>query len=325
MAAETTMLGVLRSAAAAIKEADALYLLAGAGMGVSAGLGTFRGKNAGIWPPLESRGLQFPQMSNPDRFEDDDELGGPHFAWAFWKWRIDAYMGVPTSRAYEIVGNWATQKHSEGSPGSFVYTSNIDGHFIRLPIFGEDRVFECHGSVAHLQCQRTTGTCSHAEIMWPTPVEQIRNMPIDPETDRVVGDLPMCQGTCGKPARPTVLMFNDASVLETEMDRQMALLSSWKMAVATSKAKIVAIEIGAGTAIPTVRWEAERFALQHDFHLIRINPEAPQITPKLGSKAHSVPLGGEVALVALDALLKQSDDAPLSDEALQAIISALQK
>lgn len=39
------------------------------------GLGTFRGQAAGVWPPLTKLGLQFQDMSCPDRFEDDDRLG----------------------------------------------------------------------------------------------------------------------------------------------------------------------------------------------------------------------------------------------------------
>jgi hypothetical protein len=38
--------------AKAIFEADALLYTTGAGMGVASGLGTFRGVNAGVWPPL---------------------------------------------------------------------------------------------------------------------------------------------------------------------------------------------------------------------------------------------------------------------------------
>ncbi len=45
-------------------------------MGVDSGLGTYRGRNAGVWPPLQTLGLTFPDMSTPSHFDDD-----PFFAW----------------------------------------------------------------------------------------------------------------------------------------------------------------------------------------------------------------------------------------------------
>ena len=72
----------IAQAAKLIKEANALLINTGAGMGVSSGLGTFRGKNAGVWPPLVKLGLDFSDMSNPSRFKKDARL-----AWSFWNFR----------------------------------------------------------------------------------------------------------------------------------------------------------------------------------------------------------------------------------------------
>ena len=43
--------------------------MTGAGMGVDSGLGTFRGRNAGVWPPLKDLGMDFTEMSTPSHFE----------------------------------------------------------------------------------------------------------------------------------------------------------------------------------------------------------------------------------------------------------------
>ena len=43
----------------------------GAGMGVDSGLGTFRGRNAGVWPPLKAMQIDFTEMSCPQAFEQD--------------------------------------------------------------------------------------------------------------------------------------------------------------------------------------------------------------------------------------------------------------
>jgi len=66
-----------------IKEADMIWIGTGAGMGVASGLGTFRGVNAGVWPPLKKLGLDFTDLSDPVWFEKDAALG-----WSFWFFRF---------------------------------------------------------------------------------------------------------------------------------------------------------------------------------------------------------------------------------------------
>jgi NAD-dependent SIR2 family protein deacetylase len=64
----------LRRAADALRQADALLIGAGAGMGVDSGLPDFRG-DAGFWkayPPF--RGRAFAEMSNPYWFRSDPQL-----------------------------------------------------------------------------------------------------------------------------------------------------------------------------------------------------------------------------------------------------------
>ena len=39
-----------------------------------AGLGTFRGRNAGVWPPLKAMQMDFSAMSSPDWFDSDPRL-----------------------------------------------------------------------------------------------------------------------------------------------------------------------------------------------------------------------------------------------------------
>jgi NAD-dependent SIR2 family protein deacetylase len=295
-ASEVEMAGLVRQAAQWIREADVLYILAGAGMGVAAGLGTFRGANAGIWPPLEERKIAFPEMSCPRCFEEDHYLGGPNFAWSFWKWRTDAYSQAPLHEGYQILSRWATAKEQQRAGSSFVFTSNIDGHFLRVPVF-QDHVVECHGTVMFSQCQRRgcqsdpQRQCSHHDRMWPT----------DLATHHVTSPLPLCQGDCGRPARPAVLMFGDWSVLEDLIDAQMRQERQWEETLRGTGVRGAVIEIGAGTAIPTVRHEAERFARRFQFPLIRINPEAPSLSSK--TTGVGLPLGACEALTQIDAQL----------------------
>ena len=62
-------------AAEAVKDADALFITAGAGMGVDSGLPDFRG-NSGFWkayPPIAKLGKSFSEMANPVWFDKTPE------------------------------------------------------------------------------------------------------------------------------------------------------------------------------------------------------------------------------------------------------------
>jgi hypothetical protein len=72
-----------QTAARLIADADVLVFCSGAGLGVDSGVGTFRGANAGKWPPLEQRKMEFSQMSQPSWFMDDGS-GDPELAFGFW-------------------------------------------------------------------------------------------------------------------------------------------------------------------------------------------------------------------------------------------------
>lgn len=204
-------------AARLLQEADVIHITAGAGMGVGSGLGTFRGQAAGVWPPLERLKLEFPEMSNPNRFRDEDKIG-PKLAWSFWKWRYCAYTGNPPHNGYEILKSWSDSKPIP----SFVFTSNIDGHFESSGF----AVVECHGTVKWLQCQRKNRTCPNNELLWQPEKNEIEGMKIDPKTDEVIGPMPTCKG-CGGIARPAVLMFGDGQVLDTRIEEQGEAYMKW--------------------------------------------------------------------------------------------------
>lgn len=75
-------------AANAIRQARAILITAGAGMGVDSGLPDFRG-DQGFWrayPPIKQLGLSFMEMSNPEWFFRD-----PHLAWGFFGHRYHLY------------------------------------------------------------------------------------------------------------------------------------------------------------------------------------------------------------------------------------------
>jgi NAD-dependent SIR2 family protein deacetylase len=270
----------LAAAAEALSKADALLITAGAGMGVDSGLPDFRG-NEGFWrayPPLARLGVSFIDMANPFWFQRDPEL-----AWGFYGHRLKLYRETLPHRGFELLARWGGSMEN----GSFVFTSNVDGQFQRGG-FEDDRIVECHGSIHHLQC---TGPCN--EQIWSAdPID----LEVVEETFRAVAPLPECS-RCGSLARPNVLMFNDWHWVPHRCSEQERRFQTWLSTAA--RARLAVVELGAGTAVPTVRMTSERLASQSDATLIRINPREPQVPHgHIGIEANALE-----ALEAIDSLL----------------------
>jgi len=274
----------LSQAADAIGAADALLITAGAGMGVDSGLPDFRG-DRGFWrayPPIGRLGISFVEMANPAWFDRDPEL-----AWGFYGHRLRLYRETVPHRGFEILSRWAQRM-----PGSaFVFTSNVDGQF-QTAGFDPLRVAECHGSIHHLQC---TAACR--DEIWPADELEVK---VNEETFRATGSLPRCQ-RCDRLVRPNVLMFGDWAWLPARTAEQERVLESWLQQ--WSGPNLVVIELGAGTAVPTVRMKSERTAFRHGAKLVRINlreAEAP---------GGQIALSG-AALVMLEAIDERLGTAP---------------
>ncbi len=268
---------VLEQAARRIASAGALLIGAGAGMGVDSGLPDFRGPE-GFWrayPPF--RGRRFEEMANPRWFRHD-----PHLAWGFYGHRLQLYRETEPHAGFGILLRWARQVPG----GAFVFTSNIDGHFQRAG-FSPLQVVECHGSIHHLQCVEP---CS-AHI-WSSEEVQLE---IDPETFRAADPLPRCP-RCGGLARPNVLMFNDYHWVPDRTAGQQQRYRRWLRSVPEP---LVAIELGAGSAVPTVRREMERRTPL----LVRINPREAEVPPP----GIGIPCGALEALRQIDAVLGGCD------------------
>jgi len=270
----------IEEAARVIAGADAVLITAGAGMGVDSGLPDFRG-DEGFWrayPPIARLGISFYDMANPFWFKRDPEL-----AWGFYGHRLNMYRATTPHGGFAILQRWAVEK----GRGSFVFTSNVDGQFQKAG-FDDRTTVECHGSIGHLQC---TKPCR--EDIWDGHGLEID---VDDETLRAVSPLPACP-TCGALARPNVLMFNDWNWLPHRMSDQERRFANWLETLAGTR--LVIIEIGAGSAVPTVRMTSERVAHHLGVTLVRINPREPQVP----SGQIGVPLNALEALNAINHLL----------------------
>lgn len=225
-------------------------------MGVDSGLPDFRG-NQGFWkayPPF--RGRSYSEIASPQLMEQD-----PVQAWGFYGHCLGLYRATIPHEGFSILKNW-TEKII---PDYFVFTSNIDGHFSRSG-FNPENILEIHGSIHFMQCSRGL-KCSTK--IWSAKDFSIT---VDEATIRAVSELPSCPD-CQSIARPNILMFGDRAWNPLRTAAQENNFEQW---ITNQKNKnIVALEFGAGTAVPTVRYECRKRSTT----LIRVNPrdyQAPE-------------------------------------------------
>jgi len=270
-----------QQAAVAIRSARALVITAGAGMGVDSGLPDFRG-NEGFWnayPPYRRLGLSFIEAANPGHFERD-----PAFGWGFYGHRTNLYRSTQPHRGFWLLQEWADRFGQD----VFVVTSNVDGQFQKSG-YRDDQVLEVHGSIHHLQC---LAPCTHA--IWDNREE----IPVDEATMRA-SHIPQCP-RCGGVARPNILMFGDWSWLADRTRGQEMRFDSF---CAQHRGEPLAvIEMGAGTAIPTIRHTSEQLGQAAKATVIRINPREPQI----GGGHISLPCGALAGLEGIERAMESA-------------------
>ncbi|MEN9843106.1 MAG: hypothetical protein RLZZ612_935 [Pseudomonadota bacterium] len=263
-----------------LSRADALVIAAGAGMGVDSGLPDFRG-NEGFWqayPALGRAKMDFTAIANPAAFVDD-----PSLAWGFYGHRLQLYRQTQPHRGFELLKAWGERT----AHGGAVFTSNVDGQFQKAGYVHEAShpIEECHGSIHHLQC---LAPCTDA--IWPADdfVPEV-----DPDSGRLCNAPPRCI-YCGGLARPNILMFGDCEWLEQRTYTQHHAMQRWLM----KARQPVVIELGAGTAIPSVRRFTQRVLNTPAARLIRINPREFHVG---SSQAVGLPLGAMAGVLAMAA------------------------
>jgi NAD-dependent SIR2 family protein deacetylase len=239
---------------ASLESSEALFIGAGAGIGVDSGLPDFRGTE-GFWrayPPLAQLGIRFEEMANPRWFHDN-----PSLAWGFYGHRLQKYQETIPHEGFSILKKW-----TDSANASFVFTSNVDGQF-QAANFSDQSIMECHGSIHFLQCLRKCG-----KAIWPFPEDY--SFSID-QNLIAVEPLPKCP-SCNGLARPNILMFSDFDWDSSRESKQNENFQSW---VDSNKSKpLMILEMGAGLAVPTVRSTCEALFDQweNETTFVRINP-----------------------------------------------------
>lgn len=270
----------LLHAAELIAGADALVIAAGAGMGVDSGLPDFRG-NEGFWqayPALAKANLNFSEVASPSTFEQD-----PSLAWGFYGHRLALYRKTVPHSGFEILRRWGQRMLL----GARIFTSNVDGQFQKAG-FSEEEIHECHGSIHHMQC---VNLCCKA-VWRADSFEPI----VDVERCLLLNDKPTCP-YCGGLARPNVVMFNDWDWLEQREELQAARMEGWLSSIS----RPVVVEIGAGSAIPSVRHFSHRMIHEFGGRLVRINPREFSVPTSFDI---GLPSGAAHALAEIDRVMQ---------------------
>jgi NAD-dependent SIR2 family protein deacetylase len=237
----------IEAAVKLITNADAILIGAGAGMGVDSGFPDFRG-DKGFWkayPQLKDLGKSFEEMANGDFFFDNPEL-----AWWFYGHRFKLYRNAQPHEGYNLLKKLSLNK------STFVFTSNVDGHFQKAG-FKKNQILEWHGRINYLQCSYG---CS--DSIWEITS---LSFTVNDQDLSIEGRYPCCPN-CGGIARPNILMFNDQWWLSGRTRQQEKRFHAW-LDEHWGK-NIISIELGAGTAIPSVRIACSN----NSKNLIRINP-----------------------------------------------------
>ncbi len=248
-------------------------------MGVDSGLPDFRGAE-GFWnayPALRESGIRFEDIGSPSTFKTD-----PALAWGFYGHRLVLYRQTVPHEGFRILLEIAN-----GLPhGCAVYTSNVDGQFQKAG-FAEEWMLECHGSIHHLQC---LNQCT--DDVWSAAGFKPQ---VDEQRCRLISAPPKCP-MCGGTARPNILMFDDWEWTGTRLQLQKQFFREWQAEIS----RPVSIELGAGTAIPSVR----RFAESSGCPIIRVNVREAGPAPEDGV---SLPMSALEALRAIAAdLIKRA-------------------
>ena len=240
----------LRNIYKTIKEAEAIVVFAGAGMGVDSGLEQYRGTD-GLWTKsvlINDKEIPFKDLLCHESFDTM-----PEQSWAFIAWLIDQYKHTIPHKGFEILLDLVNGKEY------FIVTSNCDEQFQKAG-FDTDKIWECHGSIFNMQCMDIL-----ERNVYKTPA-----LEVDKERMVLISNVPKCP-TCGLNCRPNMYLFYDWFWISNNSVAQQIKYNKWHKDIKVSGKKIVAFEIGAGKTIDTLRKAARNFTGE-DIPLIRINP-----------------------------------------------------
>jgi NAD-dependent deacetylase len=156
----------------ALREAQHVCVLTGAGISAESGVPTFRDAQSGLWEKYDPLDL-----ATPEAFLRDPEL-----IWRWYRWRREL-----VAKAEPNPGHLALAKLAELVPRFTLITQNVDGLHQRA---GSTDVIEFHGNL-FADCCFVEGCL------------------VDPGATEAEVAVPVCPG-CGGHLRPGVVWFGEA-------------------------------------------------------------------------------------------------------------------
>lgn len=262
----------LNSAVEAIRAADGIIIMTGAGMGVDSGMPDFRG-GAGIWTTVHEqthqKDMSFLEICDPRTLHEEYEMVMGLYATA-----LNSFRASTPHHGFNMLHDIANQ----ASKGGWVYTSNVDTHHQKAG-WDNDRIVECHGTSAYMQCETPCGNAVWSSDDWYPEV--------DSNTGLLASEPPKCI-ICGGHARPNVMMFSDFQFNDTIVDKQLSKFIPWYGELQNP----LVIEVGAGIAVQTIRYMASQLASR----IIRVNPTHSAV---YGKDDISIPLAALEGITAI--------------------------
>lgn len=238
-----------------IENADNVIFFSGAGMSVDSGLPDFRG-DEGFWkayPMYKKLGITLTSIASPHSFKKNRSR-----FWGFYAHRHEMYKNATPHEGYKNLLDYVKSNNKN----VFSVTSNVDGHFVKAG-FDTDKVWEIHGSINKTQC---------ADCF--TIKDFNEGLSYDKKT-MICNETIVCD-KCGGIHRPNILMFSDGGwnglPYKEQQGRYEAFVNNIK-----STGKTVVIEVGAGTAIPSIRMLSENIAHRFETKVYRVNPSSEQV------------------------------------------------
>ena len=230
---EVSLVEGLAIARILFSSADAVLIIAGAGMSADSGLATFRYELA-EYSKCHKEDNQCPSQnavaSSPTLSGASLLLGGglstadvcytnrPEKAWYYdASIRRDSLLSKPHEGYHQLLDVLVKQKKD-----FFVLTSNIDDYFLRAG-YPDDRIYESHGSIDRIQCAKPTlkGRCE-GSWKWSDLTSYGREGPIldDILLECDLATTPPCP-SCGGSSRANISHETD---LMSDIDESVRLL-----------------------------------------------------------------------------------------------------
>lgn len=154
----------------ALRQAQAVAVLTGAGISAESGLATFRDAQTGLWARFDPR-----ELATPAAFARN-----PQLVWDWYAWRREQVAAAQPNAGHVALAEL------ERRTGDFtLVTQNVDGLHQRA---GSRNVIELHGNIARVKCSREGTIVERWQV--------------------TAGDVPRCTN-CGGLLRPDVVWFEE--------------------------------------------------------------------------------------------------------------------